>query len=753
MPMHFIYALINFLILAAIVFIAGRKMIARIFRDRREKLMAELDAAEAAITAGCDDDSGEDKAAAALTELEAEVKRTVDSRAALIKAENEDYIKHRAGANSATVQSYRRDLLDRVRDLTLEAVHCRVIELMTRSDNVAKFKQNEDAIATEILSLIKLTPGDMSYLAHHDVLYVTLTSAFPLEEALINRIEGVAVDMLNKVGGKISLWVRTDEACIGGLKLRIGDTVYDGTVSNTLERLMLKLRNTRHDGDTDIATVTKSLLDCIEKTDIEIDIYQLGRVISISDGICWLDGLADIMYGEVVEFEGGLKGMIQDIEPDRIGCVVFDRYEHIESGTRVRRVGMMASVPVGEELLGRVVDPLGNPIDGLGSIWTEERRPIEFKAPGITARKSVCAPMHTGIKAIDALIPIGRGQRELIIGDRQTGKTAIALDTIINQKGKDTVCIYVAIGQKDTTVAEIYEKLKEVGAMEYTTIVCANASTSASEQYIAPFAGAAMGEYFMYGGKDVLIVYDDLSKHAVAYRELSLLLHRPSGREAYPGDVFYLHSRLLERSAKLSDELGGGSMTALPIIETQSGDISSYIPTNAISITDGQIFLETDLFNEGQRPAINVGLSVSRVGSAAQTKLMKQVSGNLRMILAQYRELSSFAQFGSDVDEGTKAALSSGERMMAALVQRRYAPLSDGETALILFAVSEGLAADIAPAAMAEYESALIRMMADAYPDIMATLNKGDKMSNEFKEQLKAAITRLTERFAYGRTA
>jgi len=749
---HFIYALINFALLAAIVYFAGRKIILRIFKERRERIESALDQAETALNS-TETATEDNYIADAEAELEEEAKRIIADRSAEMVTENSQNLERHKQLLASEAESMRKDVLDKSRDLTLEALHCQVIALMSEKSIAAEFRKHEKAILEKILDRICLTPGDRSYLVHHDVLYVTLTSAFPLEEELVKRVEDKVTKMLDEVNGKPSLWVLTDENCIGGLKLRIGDTVYDGTVSNSLEQMVKKLKDYPLDSADTVASVEEKLMEGLSNYAPAIDKYQLGRVVSISDGICWLDGLADIMYGEIVEFEGGTEGMIQDIEPGRIGCVIFDKYEYIESGTRVRRVGKMASVPVGDKLLGRVVDPLGKPIDGLGTIWAEETRPIEFKAPGITARKSVCAPMHTGIKAIDALIPIGKGQRELIIGDRQTGKTAIALDAIINQKGKNTICIYVAIGQKDTTVAEIYEKLKAEGAMSYTTIICANASCSASIQYIAPFSGTAMGEYFMYAGKDVLIVYDDLSKHAVAYRELSLLLHRPSGREAYPGDVFYLHSRLLERSARLADELGGGSMTALPIIETQSGDISAYIPTNAISITDGQIFLETDLFNEGQRPAINVGLSVSRVGGAAQTKLMKQVSGNLRMILAQYRELSTFAQFGADVDDSTKAALISGERMMAALKQPRYAPLTDGETALVLFAVSEGFAKNVELARMAEFEKELIKEFKDRKQATMAMLNRGDKLDDRQKEELKAEIDEFAKRFVYGRTA
>ena len=600
-------------------------------------------------------------------------------------------------------------------------------------------------MADKILERIKLTPGDIAYLNNHDVLYVTLTSAEPLPDDIVEKIDEKTKQLVEEVNGRTSFWVKVDEELIGGLRLRIGDTVYDSTVTNHLYNLQKTLEKRPLHGDETPDEIVSDILTGISEIDTTIQEFQLGRVISISDGICWLDGLADIMYGEVIEFDCGERGMVLDIEPDKIGCVVYGNYAHIEAGSRVRRVGRIASVPVGEELLGRVVDPLGHALDGRGRIWTKERRPIECRAPGIPDRAAVSRPMHTGIKAIDALVPIGKGQRELIIGDRQTGKSSIILDTIINQRGKGTACIYVAIGQKDTTIAEVVEKLEKYGAMDYTTVVCAPASSSASLQYIAPFAGAAMAEYFMYSGRDVLIFYDDLSKHAVAYRELSLLLHRPSGREAYPGDVFYLHSRLLERAAQLSPELGGGSMTALPIIETQAGDISAYIPTNVISITDGQIFLESELFNEGQRPAVNVGLSVSRVGSAAQTKAMKQVSASLRMRLAQYRELAGFAQFGSDLDAVTKAVLDSGKRMMAALRQGRFAPLEDWQQVLVIFAVSEGFASGISEDGIGEYERELYSYFEANCEDIVDEIKTGKKMSPELIARIKNALGAMTK--------
>ncbi|MBQ7094904.1 MAG: F0F1 ATP synthase subunit alpha [Clostridia bacterium] len=586
----------------------------------------------------------------------------------------------------------------------------------------------------------------MAYLKRHDVLYVTMISAHPLDEALVKRVDEATTALLETVGGKTSLWVLQEPSFIGGLRLRIGDTVYDGTVSEELYQFESGIKKEPISSEEAAKEVLAEFSQKACSVVPKIHVYQLGRVLQVSDGICWMDGLADIMYGEVVEFECGERGMVLDIQPDRIGCVIFGEYENIESGSKVRRVGRIAAVPVGESLLGRVVDAVGNPVDGMGHLSYSETRPIEHPAPGIPDRAPVGRPLHTGIKAIDALVPIGRGQRELIIGDRQTGKSAIALDAIINQKGKDTICIYVAIGQKETFVAEIKERLEQQGAMDYTIIVAANASGSAATQYIAPFSGTAMAEYFMYSGKDVLIIYDDLSKHAVAYRELSLLLHRPSGREAYPGDIFYLHSRLLERSAQLSEKFGGGSITALPIIETLAGDISAYIPTNVISITDGQIFLESELFHEGQRPAINVGLSVSRVGGAAQTKLMKQMASSLRTKLAQYRELADFTQLGTDVDEDTKKTLNAGAHLMEALKQGRYQPLEDWMQALLLFAVSEGYADDLSLEETAAFEQGLIAYFGKACVSIVERLKTGAKADQALLEEIRAAMASFSKR-------
>lgn len=739
--MQFIYALINFLILAALIWLLGRKMIASIFKKRLDKINSELDEAEEIEKTEYVAPILPDVPLAADENIDKTARKKLDA----IKLSRDEEIANIEKHCDAEILEMCYDVVSVKRAELIKKVRERIIELLGTEPYHTELHEKLIGMADKILERIKLTPGDIAYLNNHDVLYVTLTSAEPLPDDIVEIIDEKTKQLVEEVNGRTSFWVKVDEELIGGLRLRIGDTVYDSTVTNHLYNLQKTLEKRPLHGDETPDEIVSDILTGISEIDTTIQEFQLGRVISISDGICWLDGLADIMYGEVIEFDCGERGMVLDIEPDKIGCVVYGNYAHIEAGSRVRRVGRIASVPVGEELLGRVVDPLGHALDGRGRIWTKERRPIECRAPGIPDRAAVSRPMHTGIKAIDALVPIGKGQRELIIGDRQTGKSSIILDTIINQREKGTACIYVAIGQKDTTIAEVVEKLEKYGAMDYTTVVCAPASSSASLQYIAPFAGAAMAEYFMYSGRDVLIFYDDLSKHAVAYRELSLLLHRPSGREAYPGDVFYLHSRLLERAAQLSPELGGGSMTALPIIETQAGDISAYIPTNVISITDGQIFLESELFNEGQRPAVNVGLSVSRVGSAAQTKAMKQVSASLRMRLAQYRELAGFAQFGSDLDADTKAVLDSGKRMMAALRQGRFAPLEDWQQVLVIFAVSEGFASGISEDGIGEYERELYSYFEANCEDIVDEIKTGKKMSPELIARIKNALGAMTK--------
>lgn len=475
----------------------------------------------------------------------------------------------------------------------------------------------------------------------------------------------------------------------------------------------------------------------IENYSAEIKADDVGTIVKIGDGIAIIQGLENAMSSELLEFPGGVYGMVLNLEEDSVGAVLLGDDTNIKENDEVKRTGRIVEVPVGDEMLGRVVNALGQAIDGKEPINAKKFRPVERVAPGVMTRKSVCQPLMTGLKVVDSMIPIGKGQRELIIGDRQTGKTAIATDAIINQKGKNVNCIYVAIGQKASTVAQISEKLRQHGAMEYTTIVCASASELAPLQYLAPYAGCAIGEEWMEQGKDVLIVYDDLSKHAVAYRTMSLLLRRPPGREAYPGDVFYLHSRLLERAAKLSDKLGGGSLTALPIIETQAGDISAYIPTNVISITDGQIFLQTELFNSGVRPAVDSGLSVSRVGSAAQTKAMKAVSSSLKLDLAQYHELLSFAQFGSDLDAATKATIEKGARLTELLKQAQYSPLSMSEQVLSLFAAKYGFLKELPIEKVRDFETYMLKTYKEKYSDLVNEIDEKQILSDELVAKLK----------------
>lgn len=478
---------------------------------------------------------------------------------------------------------------------------------------------------------------------------------------------------------------------------------------------------------------------------------EVGTVVAVGDGIATIYGIDHAMYGEIVTFDTGLKGMVQDIQKNEIGVILFGRDTDIKEGTKVTRTGKKAGVPVGNKYVGRVVNALGAPIDGKGEIEADDYRPIEQEAPGIIDRKSVSVPMETGILSIDAMFPIGRGQRELIIGDRQTGKTSIAMDTILNQKGKDVICIYVAIGQKASTVAKVVNTLKNNDALDYTIVVSSTASDCAPLQYIAPYAGTAMAEHFMYQGKDVLIVYDDLSKHAVAYRALSLLLGRSPGREAYPGDVFYLHSRLLERAARLSDKLGGGSLTALPIIETQAGDVSAYIPTNVISITDGQIYLETEMFNSGFRPAVNAGLSVSRVGGAAQIKAMKKISGSIRIELAQYRELAAFSQFSSDLDPETKAQLAQGERIREVLKQDNYNPMSVEHEFISIYAATHKYLIDIELEDIADFEKGLLQFIDEKYPEVPDMIKETGELSKKMEDKFVQAIEKFKAEFVKNR--
>ena len=493
--------------------------------------------------------------------------------------------------------------------------------------------------------------------------------------------------------------------------------------------------------------ITKIIRSQIKNYENRMEASETGVVILVGDGIAKASGLDNCMAGELVEFPDGSYGMAQNLEEETVSIVIMGSDQGIKEGDIVKRTGKVVSVPVGAGLIGRVVNALGEPIDGKGEITAEGYRPIESPAPGIIERKHVSRPLQTGIKAIDSMIPIGRGQRELIIGDRQTGKTTIATDTILNQKGKNVICIYVAIGQKRSTVAQVVDSLTAGGAMDYTIVVSATASELAPMQYIAPYSGCAMGEYFMHQGKDVLVIYDDLSKHAVAYRAISLLIRRPPGREAYPGDVFYLHSRLLERAAQLSPELGGGSLTALPIIETQAGDVSAYIPTNVISITDGQIFLETELFNSGIMPAVNPGISVSRVGGDAQIKAMKKVAGSLKLLYSQYRELQSFAQFGSDLDADTKARLALGERIVAVLKQRNGSPKEVAQQVCIIYAVTHGYLNDISVDRVPEFEQRLEEHMDLRHSDVLEAIRSTGKLETETENSLRSALDELTAQF------
>ena len=538
------------------------------------------------------------------------------------------------------------------------------------------------------------------------------------------------------------VWKKTDIP-EGGFKLEIGSEVFDWSIDGRLAQFkeaLSKLKNKSND-------IIPLIRETVENWTPEAIAEEIGEVLTVGDGIATVSGLKNATYGEILLFTSGVRGMVQDLRDGEIGCILFGSDEEISEGSTVKRTGKTAGVPVGDEFIGRVVNALGVPIDGQGEIHSVDYRAVENPAPGIIDRQPVCAPMETGILAIDSMFPIGRGQRELIIGDRQTGKTAIAIDTILNQKGKDVICIYVAIGQKASSVAQLVQNLKSRGAMEYTIIVNASASDSAPLQYIAPYAGCALGEYFMDNGKDVLIVYDDLSKHAIAYRSLSLLLERAPGREAYPGDVFYLHSRLLERSAHLSDEKGGGSMTALPIVETQSGDVSAYIPTNIISITDGQIFLESDLFFAGQRPAVNVGLSVSRVGGDAQTKAMKKAAGAIRIDLAQYREMEVFTQFASDLDDASKAQLTYGQGLMQVLKQEQYKPYKHHEQVIILVVVLNHLLQNIAPGRVTVTVQNMLKYFEEKHFEIAENINGSGVLEDECREE----IIRIAKEFLQGR--
>lgn len=556
------------------------------------------------------------------------------------------------------------------------------------------------------------------------------------------QLEGIKKFICKETGAeKANVEIVKNENLIGGFVIDVGDKEYDFSIKHKLEAIKSQVMKSARSGGAD----PKSVIEVLQRDvrDFEEHVNggeEIGTVISVGDGIANIYGMNHVMYGEIVVFENGVKGMVQDLKKEKIGCIIFGEDVGIHEGTRVTRTHKKAGVPVGDAFIGRVVNALCEPIDGNGEIKADDYRLVENAAPSIVDRKSVSQPLETGILAIDSMFPIGRGQRELIIGDRQTGKTSIAIDTILNQKGKDCICIYNAIGQKTSTVAKLVGTLTKAGAMDYTVVVCSTAADSASLQYISPYAATALAEYFMYAGKDVLIIYDDLSKHAVAYRALSLLLERSPGREAYPGDVFYLHSRLLERSSRLSDELGGGSITALPIIETQAGDVSAYIPTNVISITDGQIFLESDLFFSGQRPAVNVGLSVSRVGGAAQTKAMKKAAGSLRVDLSQFREMEVFTQFSSDLDEETKAELTYGKGLMELLKQPLGNPMSLSQQVITLVGAVGRKFMNVPVDNLKKYQAEMLEYFAESRKDIIDEIESGKVLGDALKQDILDAI-------------
>ena len=572
-------------------------------------------------------------------------------------------------------------------------------------------------------------------------LYVTLRYVTaPTEE----QLDGIKQFVAHRYGEDgVVFEMKEDPTLVSGFKLTAGNEEYDWSAKGRLAQLQQRLSTVKTASEKGIISILKAE---IEDFDLNAEFQEIGTVQSVGDGIARIDGIDHAAYGEIVIFDSGVKGMVQDVRTDSIGVILFGSDVEIKEGSRVVRTGKRAGIGVGDAMLGRVVDALGAPIDGKGEIKADDYRPIEHKAPGVITRKEVNQPLQTGILAIDSMFPIGRGQRELIIGDRQTGKTALAVDTILNQKGNGVICIYVAIGQKASTVAQIVNTLKTHGAMDYSIVVSATASDPATLQYIAPYSGAAIGEHFMDEGKDVLIIYDDLSKHAQAYRAISLLLKRPPGREAYPGDVFYLHSRLLERACRRDEKYGGGSMTALPIIETQAGDVSAYIPTNVISITDGQIFLESDLFHSGQRPAVNVGLSVSRVGGKAQTKAMKTVAGTLRIDLSQYREMESFTQFSSDLDEATRNMLDYGRSLYQLLKQPLYHPLSVAKQVILLCAANEKLLVDVGADKMEAFKDDLMTFMETEHPEIVSEITDTGKISDELKEQVLSAVRQFKSR-------
>ena len=741
----FLFAVINFVILFGALFLITRKMIVRMFKERKEKIaqdleqshQADLESQRLSTDVAQARDQARQREDALLAETRAQVEQN-SREAEKLRTEEADALRRNA---IQTEKRLRSQMHGQVSAQVIRQVASQAGETLKTSTFAPERQALVERYIEQVKEVVAAMPSDILNMNELKKLNISIASPEPLTDEEMKKVTQILCETFLSVRNEV------DDGLVGGVRMQVGDTVYDGTLAHQLDRLSQEVEfNSRMD-DQEELSVLESIREKLSGTDNSIDVYQTGKVISVSDGICHVSGLADVMAGEMLEFEGSLRGMVMDLDKNNVGVVLLGDFSTIQEGDTVRRTGHIIEVPVGEAMCGRVVDALGRPVDGKGPIQNDGFRAVESPAPSVLHRQGVTVPLQTGIKAIDALVPIGRGQRELIIGDRQTGKTAIALDTIVNQKGKGVHCIYVAIGQKESTVANVVRKLTELGAMDYTTVVCASASEPAPMLYIAPYAGAAIGEYFMYKGKDVLIVYDDLSKQAAAYREISLLLQRPPGREAYPGDVFYLHSRLLERAARLDEASGGGSMTALPIIETQAGDISAYIPTNVISITDGQIFLETGLFHSGTRPAINVGLSVSRVGGAAQVPAMKQVAGRLRTDLAQYRELASFAQFGSDLDASTQATLLRGQHMTELLKQDQFAARAVEDQVIAIFAANEGYADDVDLADMPRFEREAVEYVKQAMPELVDTICAGKKIPADMLDKLRETLKSFKETF------
>ena len=750
--MDIIWKIVNFIILFGALYLICRKMnlFDKMFGSRRRGIGEEIENSEKAKAQAKALGEDIEKARAENEERkqqllkDAEVQAEADGAAIAAAGEQEaKSLVENAEKSEAQLMAQMRDRVSsdavrRVAEITAEVL---------RNGNFEDSKQAlNDKFIEQIKELVSAMPSDILNMNELKKLDISIKSAQPLSDEEMKKLTQIICETF------ISCHNEVDSDVIGGVRMQVGDTVYDGTLAHTLDRLSQDVEDNTRQSDSQMRSIADGIKQQLEKVNGDIDVFQTGEVITLGDGICRVSGLADVMAGEMLEFPGGLKGMVQDLDKNNVGVVLLGPFGHLQEGDSVRRTGRIVEVPVGDALIGRVVDAMGSPIDGKGPIKTDSFRPVESPAPSVLSRQPVSVPLQTGLKAIDALVPIGRGQRELIIGDRQTGKTSIALDAIINQRNDDMICVYVAVGQKASTVANVAEALEKHGAFDKTIIVAATAADAAPLQYLAPMAGAAIGEYFMYNGKDgkpasaenpgghVLCVYDDLTKQAVAYRQMSLTLRRPPGREAFPGDIFYLHSRLLERAVKLSDENGAGSLTALPIIETQAGDVSAYIPTNVISITDGQIFLQTDLFFQGQRPAINVGISVSRVGGSAQVKSMKSVAGTLRLDLAAFRELQAFTQFGSDLDKATQQQLTRGAAMTELLKQGRFMPMPVEEQAIAIWAGNQGFLDSLPVESIVRFRTEMLDYLRINYGEVVAMVRDEKKFTDESEAKLHEAI-------------